>query len=707
MRKKIYQNRNVISRYYRKFCNLQKRISLLMRSGEFFDLSREIQHRLMRRLKLLYERLQRLAGKQKLRWAGTAMALILSASVANAQFSDPVKLGGFRTDESASPEFADFDGDGDLDIIIGGYYGNVSYIQNDDGSYSSESNPFSYVDVYYYANPAMADLDNDGDLDLVVGGLYGIFSYFENDAGTLTEMTGTDNPFDGIDIGYESHPTLVNFDGDSDFDLVSGDYIGNIYYFENDGGVFTELTGVDNPFDGIAGGYAAAPGFVDYDEDGDLDLYIGEKYGTISYFENEGGEFTQLTAGDNPFNGIDLEVETFSPVVLDVDEDGDLDIAAGDQYSMILRYLRNDGGTYVEKRGTPNPFEGLMGFFGAAPAFSDMDNDGDLDVLIGEKYGTTRYYKTTSEGFIPVFGDMPFDTLTTGYVKPTFADVDGDSDEDLIIGGEDGILRYFAKEGADDFVEITGGSNPFDPISVAGYAAPAFANLDDDADQDLVIGDYYNELGRISYFRNISGDFTEQTGTDNPFNAIYTTDSISSPLNPAFADIDKDGDMDLFVGNKAYGNIDYYINNGGTFSLSEAEENPFNGLLFGYGAAPVFVDTDEDGDLDLYVGTGTKYGAGQVFFVENIEGPPIAVPELPEEQSSMIIYSYGLNLVVDAGDQNLERIEVYSLSGHVVKAVNINQSGRYELGIPEAIPGLYIVRAYSDGMPTTQKVILK
>jgi hypothetical protein len=715
MRKRSYQDRNLVYRYYKKFCNLQKRISMLMQSGEFFDLSREIQHRLMRRLKLLFERVQRLAGKQKLRWAGAAMALLLTTFAANAQFNAPVLLSGFNAGNQASPNFVDFDNDGDLDIVIGSYYGDVSYVQNDAGKYAKAVNPFSSVDTYYSAAPAVADVDDDGDLDLIVGGLYGIFQYFQNDADSYSEITGVGNPFDGFDVGYNSAPFIIDVDDDGDLDMISGALDGVISFFENDGsGVFTQMTGVDNPFDAINGGTGCVPRLVDFDEDGDLDLYIGAKYsGAISYFENDGGAYTEITGGDNPFNGVVLPEDNTSPVVLDVDDDADLDLVVGDAYSQVLRFFRNDAGTFTEKRGTPNPFEGLLGLSGgAAPAFSDIDNDGDLDLLIGEKYGSLRYFQNTNEGFIPNLGDIAFDTIPSNLAKPAFADADDDGDEDMVVGAYDGSLYYFSKEGANDLVELTGTGNPFNGIDVNVYSSPAFSDIDEDGDLDLFVGSKISAypdptVGFMSYFRNVSGEFVEQTGAANPFESMLLTDTIASGLNPAFIDMDRDGDMDLFVGSKYGYGIQYYVNDGGAFTLAEGDDNPLNGVNFGYSLSPAFADLDEDGDLDLYVGASSYYGDGQVFYFENTQGPPVAVPAITDIKGTIDIYSYGLTLVVDPGNQILERVEVYSLSGQVVRTVDLKQQGRYELNLPEARPGLYIVRAFSDGKPTTEKVMLK
>jgi hypothetical protein len=683
-----------------------------MHSGEFFNLSREIQNRLIRRLKILFKRIERLAGKQVLRWAGAAMALILTGFVAHAQFNDPVAVSGFNTGYKPVSAFVDLDDDGDMDIIIGNYDGTVYYVQNDDDVYSRVSNPFSAIDVGYYAAPAAVDLDEDGDFDLVVGNWDGTFAYFENNGGTFTEQTGMDNPFDAIDLLWASYPVFIDIDDDDDLDLVSGDYHGIINCFENDGGVFTQLTGLDNPFDvvSIPSVYMTSPTFADFDGDEDLDLFIGEYDGTIFYYRNINGVYTEQTGINNPFDGIDVGWDS-SPSLWDADYDGDLDMIIGDYYSQVLRFFRNDGNTYSEKRGEPNPFEGLLGYLEVAPAFADIDEDGDLDLVLGDAHGDLNFFENTDEGLELRLAeeDNPFyGYVVNQFAKPAFSDVDDDGDLDLVVGDYYGALHYYANDNG-DFFEITGINDPFNGILVPFATAPTFADVDNDGDEDLVVGSYYgtpDKVGRISYFRNVSGEFIEQTGVDNPFQFI-NDEANSSLLHPTFADIDRDGDMDLYIGDKYSGTIRLFENNGGAFAEVTGSGNPFDGIVFNYGPVPDFADVDDDGDLDLYVGTFNKYNGGRVYFIESTQGPDIDAisPEIVKDLIS--IYSNDHTIFIDGGSNILDQVEVYTVSGELLTSEIINQSGRYELYLPSATPGIYIVRTFSNGEPTVKLVDIR
>ena len=146
------------------------------------------------------------------------------------------------------------------------------------------------------STPSFADLDGDGDLDAIVGEIDGNLHYFENTgsatAPAFTEQTGAANPFDGVDVGVTSAPSFADLDGDGDLDAVVGENDGILNYFENTGSAtapaFTEHTGAANPFNGVDVGGLSTPSFADLDGDGDLDAVVGEYDGILNYFENTG-----------------------------------------------------------------------------------------------------------------------------------------------------------------------------------------------------------------------------------------------------------------------------------------------------------------------------------------------------------------------------------------------------------------------------------
>ncbi len=272
------------------------------------------------------------------------------------------------------------------------------------------ANPFNGVNAGLDSSTAFADLDGDGDLDALIGETLGSLSYFEN-TGTaetpiFTQRSGAANPFNGVDVGYRSSPTFADLDGDGDLDAVVGANDGVLNYFENTGTavspVFTQLTGAANPFNGADVGGFSKPTFADLDSDGDLDAVVGELDGALFYFENIGTAlapaFVERAGASNPFDGVDVGSQS-SPTLADLDGDGDLDaiIGAGDG---TLRYFENTGTdvapTFTPQTGTANPFNDVPASGNSSPALADLDNDGDLDAVVGGFFSPSRYFENTT-----------------------------------------------------------------------------------------------------------------------------------------------------------------------------------------------------------------------------------------------------------------------------------------------------------------------
>jgi hypothetical protein len=388
---------------------------------------------------------------------------------------------------------------------------------------------------------------------------------------------------------------------------------------------FTERTGAANPFDGIDVGDFGAPTFGDLDGDGDLDAVVGDNDGFIHYFRNNGSailpNFTELTGVSNPFGALNFFGLSTNPALVDLDGDGDLDLAVGSGNGDIS-YFRNNGSAanpdFSDQAGVVNPFNGIVVGIVSAPVFVDLDGDGDRDIIVGDVSGDLHYFQNIGSAIAPAFATAvvnPFGLADVGdFSMPSFADLDHDGDFDIIVGEQDGNLNYFENTGsAKAPVFAAGVANPFASTDVGFLSVPSFADLDGDGDLDAIVGE---DNGTLNYIENTTPkpaapDFVQQTGADNPLDTIHVGRIYSLPT---FADLDGDGDLDAIVG-EGDGNLNYFENTGSAVApvFAAAVVNPFGLTKMSNFSAPVFADLDGDGDLDAIVG----HALGTLKYFEN------------------------------------------------------------------------------------------
>ena len=229
-------------------------------------------------------------------------------------------------------------------------------------------------------------------------------------------------------------------------------------------------------------------------------------------------------------------------------------------------------------------------------ALSDIDNDGDLDLIITgadaqlTNRKTTLYTNDGLGNFTEIIGTGLSNWSEGG--KIAFADTDGDADQDLLITGRDGSPNHYAhfylNDGSGNFTPDT--TQPFEP-SIGGNLE--FADIDNDGDLDLFMTgrDNNNLIFSKLYQNGGTGGFSEVTST--PFLSVGGSAS-------AFFDMDNDNDLDLILAGKNNSNqkkTTLYENDGsGNFSL-------VSNILFENVdlAAIAIEDSDNDGDLDVLI----------------------------------------------------------------------------------------------------------
>jgi hypothetical protein len=264
------------------------------------------------------------------------------------------------------------------------------------------------------------------------------------------------NQFGLVTAGiYNLTPTFVDIDNDGDFDLFVGDYNQRIFYFENIGTRLNPFfsSKQQNPFGLITTGiYNLAPIFVDIDNDGDFDLFVGDYNQRIFYFENIGTRSNPVFTSkqQNPFGLITTGIYYLTPTFIDINNDGDYDLFVGDPSQRIF-YFENTGTRTnpVFSAGQLSPF-GLntAGIYYLTPTFVDINNDGDYDLFVGDASERIFYFENTGTITNPIFsaGQLcPFGIITSGlyYLAPCFVDIDNDADFDLFIGDANQKIAYY------------------------------------------------------------------------------------------------------------------------------------------------------------------------------------------------------------------------------------------------------------------------
>ena len=328
--------------------------------------------------------------------------------------------------------------------------------------------------------------------------------------------------------------------------------------------------------------------WADYDNDGFEDAYVTEFRhwkGNYLYHNNGDGTFTKITSGPMVNDRGAAAGSTWG----DYDNDGDLDLFVSNNVRAVNHLYQNNGdGTF--NRVDAGDISNYGGYCHNA-AWIDYDNDGYLDMFVSD-YMPTKYnqlYHNNGDGTFTKVLDNPIAMEAKFSMGATWADYDNDGLIDLFVPngrGENNSLYH--NEGNGQFIKVLNGDIVNDGGNSVGSS---WGDYDNDGDMDLYVTNA-SDQNNFFYINNGDGTFTRN------YTRIIVNEGGHSH-GSGWADVDNDGDLDLFVGNDADNSNRLYMNNGdGTFSktsnpVNEDEENSMGGA---------FADIDNDGDLDLFVG---------------------------------------------------------------------------------------------------------
>ncbi len=589
---------------------------------------------------------------------------------------------------------------------------------------------FGSNNIYKYNNdiPAIEDFDGDGDMDILSFDLLGTtIPFYRN--------LSVENGFGCDSLVYEENTVCWGHFKESNTD-------NSIQLnFSCKGNSGTEISSANGGNDALHTGSTLA--VLDEDEDGDQDLLLGDvAFNNLIFLRNGGTNTTaNMTSVEDNFPAYNTSIDVpIFPASFYIDVDGDdlkdLLVSPNALASSVNKdcvwYYKNTGNAnnrfQLEQKNFLVETQIDKGSYSNV-TFFDHNADGLQDMIVGNGFvydafgnseGALFYYENTGTATHPEFTLKNDNYAFAGnfgleYLKPCFGDLDGDGDDDMLLGEANGSLILFTNNaGAGNEASLGFTSINYFDIDVGNHSSPQLVDINNDGLLDLIVGRNAPK-GNVAYYRNI-GTSAGAVFHKDTVNAVFGGIHVENPgflfgySAPFVTEPNTAGERFIYVGSDLGFIHKYKINNDSLESgVFEEVETAILDVRAGKRTTISVIDINNDGEQDYFVGNSR----GGIHFYSDIVTDSTLLLSIDETLKNNLSFSLfpnptKNNFTLNFENSNKEKaqIEIFNILGESIFVKDF-KGNSINIHTNKFSNGVYFVRLKINDKSKTQKLVIR